>query len=482
MPKKTVKKNKGQNTKDNRQTDIENDSIQTPTPVISTPPTSSVTERTRKPVDKKSKPSKPELELSKTRRSPRPRYQRSNLIPKAPLPLARSPVAKSYPRPVESEPFSSLSPSLSIMTRKTPDQQSTRSPSKPASSYYTALSSPMSSQDESSGSSKSIVRVDEQKAIKEPAISHPSFEIPSSMPWENTPSEGYGDAWPSSQSESGIVVISQEKNVNQLGSGSYMPSIPSCTVDVGDARRPVSASSVLSVSTGLDDGRTNDGFRIPDLPLRSSSKLDDTQDLTQDEESELDLSMPGRKRKRVATVNEIQESSPPSVQQYQREIHTVNRTEEDSCVLLSQAPPHMRKRTPEIITIHSSESQSQNFIPLSPKPGPKSTSLPQSPASAHSSQTSSVGQYPHNWGSSQPTQPPLDNLPDFQSTEPPPQSPIVGHGKPSKIPEPLGMTLEYGFPKKRDYENLPDLDELEQQKEAQLQRWEAQTRRKSKSK
>ena len=340
----------------------------------------------------------------------------------------------------------------------------------------------MSSQDESSGSVKSIILVDEQNTAREPAISHPSFEIRSSMPWENTPSEGYGDAWPSSGSEPGIVVISQEEEGKQIGSGSHMPSVAPSTVDVGDARRPVSASSVLSVSTGLNDGRTNDGFRIPDLPLRSSSKLDDTQDFTQDEESQLDLSMAGRKRKRAETVNEIQESSPPSVQQYQREIRTGNRTEEDSCILLSQAPPHMRKPTPEIITIRSSQSQSQDFIPPSPKPGPKSTSLPQSPASAHSSQTSSVGQYPHNWGSSQPTQPPLDNLPDFRSTEPPPQSPIEGHGNPSKIPEPLGMTLEYGFPKKRDYENLPDLDELEQQNEAQLQLWEAQTRRKSMNK
>lgn len=36
------------------------------------------------------------------------------------------------------------------------------------------------------------------------------------------------------------------------------------------------------------------------------------------------------------------------------------------------------------------------------------------------------------------------------------------------------MTLEYGFPRKRSYENLPDLDKLENDQEKELQKWEAE--------
>jgi hypothetical protein len=33
--------------------------------------------------------------------------------------------------------------------------------------------------------------------------------------------------------------------------------------------------------------------------------------------------------------------------------------------------------------------------------------------------------------------------------------------------------LEYGFPRKRSYENFPDLEKLEKEQEKELQQWEA---------
>jgi len=462
---------------------IQNDSIETHTP-LSSP--HSPTKSTEKPksTETKSKRFKPELEVSTLRRSPRAQIQKSNLIAKAPLQLTRSPPVPPIAfRPYDREhiPLSpALSSSLPINTRENKDQRDSRSPSRAASSYHTALSSPRSSPENSSHVTKDTKGDRNVKSIE--PTSH-VYEIPSSIPWENTPSDGNDDAWPFSPSDSSLLKFKPPIQLSITGSHHEfrVPTQTSSKITLDDTqdesqsnRSAAASNNFRPESKQVSPTHTDDGFRIPPPPNRAASYVDDTQDLTQDEESE--HSLPQRKRKRVPTSNEIPESSPlaQSPASSSRDVLS----EDDSCILLSQAPPYMRKKTPEVITINSSQSQNQSSPIAGPRPTSASLSPPFNLTSAESSQSI---QYPHNWGSSQPSQSPIEPMPDFSLIGPPSQSPLPGINKLSKIPEPLGLTLEYGLPKGRDYEGLPDLDQMEHQQEAELQRWQ-ESRRKPKNK
>lgn len=487
MPRSSIKRNrKGQSADTKVHVGLPGDSIESQTPVSSPIETSKSKDKKGKLAEKKAKPSKPELDFSTLRRSPRTGIQKSNLIPKTPLPLIRShpaPISASKPVGAEPPPFplSHLS-SLPINTHENKDHQASRSPSKAASSYYTALSSPMSSQENLSLPEKFITSGAEAVKLTRPIA--PVHEVPSSVPWENTPSDGYGDAWPSSQSDSSPALSLKSKpslerimgNQSRIAHGLSRPPSKTSLDDTQDESQP---DKFVSISPEkMSQTHTDDGFRIPPLPNRAAGYVEETQD----EESQ-QQPVAGTKRKRVPTFNEVPESSPP-VQQSPTLLSKALAPEEDSLVLLSQAPPHMRKPTPELITIHSSQSQTQDIIASSPILGPRATSIPLSPSSNHrplsqSSQASSILQYPHNWNSSQPTQPPVDAMPDCGRTGPPSRSPIL---EINKIPEPLRLTLEHKYPQRLVYEGLPDLDQLERQQDAQLEKWqEENTRRKSKS-
>ena len=208
--------------------------------------------RESKPEDKGIKRSSPnrrrnkqELELSPTRHSPRIQAQKSRLIPKYSLPLIVSP---PLPVPRESRPITTLpplsrpmfNPSLSISTRENQYSQN-RSTAEPTPSYHTAFSSPINTSQDSAESVMDT-REDSNAAENERLVNRK--EIPSSIPWENTPSDGIGDAWPPSQSDSSPT------------KGSY------------------------SKSSQRSQPRYEDGFRVPDPPS-SRMSLDSTQDESQ---------------------------------------------------------------------------------------------------------------------------------------------------------------------------------------------------------
>jgi hypothetical protein len=291
-------------------------------------------------------------------------------------------------------------------------------------------------------------------------------EVQSSMPWENTPSDGYGDAWPSSQSAPSPAsslrsktsfdrVSTNTEHAFQRFVRSRSKNNLDDTQDESQINKPTTGTSITTSQT-----RTDDGFRVPLPPNRHGSYVEETQD----EESE---------RASVTGNRSAQQSPSVSFRSFP--------SDEDSCVILTEPPAHMRKATPEVISIHSTPSQSPDLIVSSPVITQISPPTPRSPSFNRTlsqlSQTSSIHQYPHNWNSSQATQPPVDSLPDFRPMGPPSQSPIPETGTPTKFPEPLAITLEHKYPTRPLYERFPDLDQLERQQEADLQRWE-ETRRK----
>jgi hypothetical protein len=489
------------------------DSVETGTP--STRPTAKKNKLEEKGVmssSTKKNHSKPELELSPTRRSPRILAQKSKLIPKSPkysMPLVESP-----PLPIRSDtrPFPSLSPAPPILTpslsiaKREGHHPASRSPSEFTQSYHTALLSPIRSSRESFPSEESVMDAREEENTTENKSSDTHKEIPSSLPWENSPSDGIGDAWPSSQSSSFSPKASQSRSIQRsqprYDNGFRVPDPPSSRVSLDDTQDESFASPSLehsqskhasqprhdathctpgrlnSSQAGLDDTqdesqpsalqhslstRQPTAFHVAQTV--SKGNLDDTQDLTQDSEHDIPRA---RKRKREISVIEIPDSAPLDDKV---EIEPLD----NSCIILSQTPPSMRKKTPEVINIHSTQSQTQEYIPA---PGPRPTSQDLSKPfgrSSTNSSSSSAHQASHNWESSQVTQSPVESLPELSSvTNPPSQLQLSSQNDLSRIPVPLGMTLEYGFPS-RGFSDLPDLDKMEEEQELRLKKWEKHT-------
>ena len=138
----------------------------------------------------------------------------------------------------------------------------------------------------------------------------------------------------------------------------------------------------------------------------------------------------------------------------------------------------MRIKTPEIINVHSTQSQTQEYITSPTKPGPRPTSQdlsnPFGRVDSEDSSGSCVPQSSHRWECSQVTQSPIDFGADLGSPVNPPSQPLLSSQNDlSRVPVPLAMTLEYAFPK-RDLENMPDLDKMEEEQRLELQRWEAE--------
>ena len=514
MPRRTIK-TKIKSQVDNKQ----HDSIDTATSISSPINKES---RTEDKGIKSSSPSrrrnKTELELSPTRRSPRIQAQKSKLIPRYSLPLIESPrlPVRHDSKPIVTLPHPSpiFNPSLSINKCGNQDSRN-RSTTEPTPSYHTAFSSiPSTSQDPAE--SVMDTREDSNAPENERLITHE--EIPSSIPWENTPSDAIGDAWPSSQPDSSPTKRSHSKSSQQsqprYEDGFRVPDPPSSRMSLDSTQDESQASLRQSPPKARSHPYENNLFRTSDRinwthpgladtqdesqpdthapqsspsvehkafrVLRTSSSsqinLDDTQDLTQDEPKQ-DIPRIERKRKREPTITEIPDSVP-----LDDTLHSPKQTDftqsplEDSCVILSPPPRSKRKKTPEIINIHSTQSQSQEWIPA---PGPRPTSQDLSkPFSRNDSGDSSVSftsQPSHKWESSQVTQSPIASAVEFSSvTNPPSQLSLSSQNDLSKIPVPLKMILDSRFPQKGL--DLPDLNKMEEEQELNLQKWEAENR------
>lgn len=490
-----------------------NDSIETMTPVSSLSKMENTSaEKGLKGSATKRKRTKPELELSPTRCSPRLQAKKSRLVPKPKysLSLIESP---PLPVPQPSRPLPGLPAqiftSLSIATRE--DQYPVgRSPSEPTPSFHTALSSPIHSSNEVSLSAESAMDIHEEDSTTEHKSVNQNKEIPSSLPLENTPSDGIADAWPSSQSDSSPTKISQSKSMQRsqprYDDGFRIPDPPSSRMSLDDTQDESQASPSFqhspprrtSQTRQLNPFHTSDGlnrhevelddtqddsqpleyqpppyneFHVAQAMSLSKGNLDETQDLTQESEHEVPAV---RKRKRESSIFEIPDSAP--LEDTLSQLPSRKTTEfvplEDSCV---QPPPSMRKKTPEVINIHTTQSQTQEYIPT---PGPRPTSQDLSKPFGHTdsdnSSSSSVHQPSHNWESSQVTQSPISALAEFSSVvNPPSQLQLSSQNDLSRIPVPLAMAVEYELPS-RGFSNMPDLDRMEEEGESNLRKWEAE--------
>jgi hypothetical protein len=311
-------------------------------------------------------------------------------------------------------------------------------------------------------------------------------EIPSSLPWERSPSDGIGDAWPSSQSDSSPIRLSQrspfQRSQPRYEDGFRVPDPPSSKMsqlNLGEtqsqesqphARSQTSLGSTQSEesqthshasqnsqrrtsdhpATALDDTQSQEDpsvyenyrkappkqstypqqvniFRVPNVPATSKPVIDESQNLTQDESLD-EQPDAGKKRKRVDSINEIPDSAPKSLSQVPRSpkrMYLPNPPLDDSCLVLSesQVPRSMRKKTPEYINIHSTQSQSQEYHP---PPGPRPTSQDLdnpfgAPSTDSEESSSSLSQPPgHNWDSSQVTASPVGLPIDLSSIPNPP--------------------------------------------------------------
>jgi hypothetical protein len=513
------------------------DSIETETPLSSPPKKESRGDDDRKEVSKPPKLFPPHLELSPTRQSPRLIARRSNLRPKYSLPVMQSPplpVRDSRPLPVQPSPIlTTLPQSLPITSRQNQHPQS-RSPSEPTPSFYTALTSPIKSNWDPSSSG---MDADDQPNIPENDTSLVIKEIPSSIPWERSPSDGIGDAWPSSQSESSPIRSSErssfQRSQPRYEDGFRVPDPPAAKMSqvtigstqseesqphprasqrsqgLGTPDRPRSGSASILDETqsqedpplGLDETQSQESpriyqrsppkvathprqifpFRIPDPPAALKPDLDDTQD---EESQNEDLDVVGMKRKRAKTITEIPDYTTPNSRSqlllspkrtYRRPAQINN-----SVFELSQVPPSMRKLSPEYINIHSTQSQSQEYHP---PPGPRPTSqdldkpFGAPPTDSDDSDASQI--HSHNWNSSQVSQspvPPLAELSYFAN--PPPRLELNSQHDLRHVPEPPTAGLDL-----KVLDGLKSLEKMEEQDALELKRWENEKYpRKSKSK
>ena len=238
--------------------------------------------------------------------------------------------------------------------------------------------------------------------------------------------------------------------------------------DTQDESQPDTHAPQSSPSTA------HNAYRILRASSLSKVNLDDTQDLTQNE-SEHEIPRTERKRKREPTINEIPDSAPlDDTLQSPKQTDFAQPPLEDSLEILSQAPFHMRKKTPEIINIHTTQSQSQEWIPApGPRPTSQDLSKPFGRNDSGDSSASSNNQPSHKWESSQVTQSPITSAVELSSVaNPPSQLLLSSQNDLSRIPVPLAMTLEYELPQKGL--DLPDLDKMEKEQESNLQKWEAE--------
>jgi len=129
----------------------------------------------------------------------------------------------------------------------------------------------------------------------------------------------------------------------------------------------------------------------------------------------------------------------------------------------SQIPPSMRKAPVTVVNIHSTESQTQDWIAPS-RPGPTSQDLTKPlRRDSQASFTSSDDALPlHNWNSTQVTASPLSTQMNLSALMSPPPQTLTSKKDPSSTKEPLDLTLGTIYPLKSEADGLQDIEVLEQ--------------------
>jgi hypothetical protein len=314
----------------------------------------------------------------------------------------------------------------------------------------------------------------------------PMYDIPSSMPWENTPPDGWGDVWPETQLTS-PTRRSQTKS-SQSGSGQFNdgfrvpdpPSVHKTSLNNSNDSQRSRTSSQLSLSPrhlprDLFAPMATHHSQNPSIPdsqdLTQSQEsprivpVDD--DLTQSQEDYVPTPRPAEKRKREPSIYDLTDS-PTSYITMTDETPKRPRQDFDFSsdslqeVTESQIPEGMRKKPIPVVNIHSTQSQSQEYIaPTLPGPTSQDLTEPFNYHSQASSTSSDAGWTQHDWKTSQVTASPLPSQLDLQSLVSPPPQILSSQIDASNTKEPLSLTLGTMFPLRTEADDLPDIAEVE---------------------
>ena len=423
----------------------------------------------------KKRPPKNQLQLSPTPRSPVIQPGTSGRIPKYSLSVAESPplharaVSESSPV-IESSSRPNSIPALSI-----PLPLSQHQPQKgsPTASYYTALSSPCHlGQTQSPHEELVMGDGDDDDVIGKDDIE----EVPSSIPWDNSPL----DAWPATQPTS--PSRRTESNLSQSSSGQFsdgfrVPHPPLSRITSSNFQNESQKSRTRSQRSPPRAYPVRSLFAPSGSHLAQRPSVPHSQDITQSQESyarahhdrtqsqETDMGhpLPVQKRKREPTIYDLTDEANPmagTVETPKKPKMYLDASSDSLQELTeSQIPPSMRKMPVTVINIHSTQSQTQDWIAPS-RPGPTSQDLtkPLKPGSQASFTSSDDGVPSHNWNVSQITASPLSTQFELSSQNGPPPQTLTN---PSDTKEPLDLTLGTMYPLESEADGLQDIEALE---------------------
>ena len=435
-----------------------------------------------KSISIKKRQAKNQLELSPTPRSPLIKPGTSGRVPKYRLSIAESPplparAALESSLPIESPSHPNSIPALSIAPPLSEHQ------SQPTPSYYTAPSSPFRLTHTPSAHRGPVMGGYDDDIIGNDGIN----EVPSSIPGENIPPDYWGDAWPATQPT--CPTECPESSVSQSSSGQFsdgfrVPGPPPAHISSANSQNESQKSRIHSQrSLPL-----RYPVRNPLAPFGSQHaeqpSVPDSQDTTQSQEFHVSA------HHDQTQSQESDMGQPPTVQKRKREPVIIYLTGHEDVVdpmagkvetpkkpkmyleassdslrelTESQIPPSMRKAPVTVVNIHSTESQTQDWIAPS-RPGPTSQDLTKPlRRDSQASFTSSDDALPlHNWNSTQVTASPLSTQMNLSALMSPPPQTLTSKKDPSSTKEPLDLTLGTMYPLKSEADGLQDIEVLEQ--------------------
>jgi hypothetical protein len=397
------------------------------------------------------------------------------------------PIAESPPPPARTMPESPLVESPSRLTSHPPlaiapllSRHHTQEGSSTAS-YYTALSSPPNFTQRQSPDKESAMGSNDDDIVGK---DEPINQVPSSMPWENTPPDGWGDAWPATQPTSPNRT-SQSRAIQptgrQFSDGFRVPDPPSARNSSFNESQRSRSQSQRSLSSCDVAGNPFGPLAPPHFQRPSVS---DSQDRTQSEESYIpvdndqtqsqeDYLVPPPappKRQRQPSIDALPGPAPEgdpvalNVETPKKPKRYIDLSSDSLQELEgSQIPESIRKPKPEYITIHSTQSQTQEWIAPS-LPGPTSQDLTKPlNRGTQASSASPDREIPiHNWNSSQITASPAETQMDLSFLTGPPSKNWTSQIDPTKVKEPLALTMETMYPLKTEADRLEDIEKLEE--------------------
>jgi len=438
-----------------------------------------------KSISIKKRQAKNQLELSPTPRSPAIKPGTRGRVPKYCLSVAESPPLPARAMRESSLSIESLSrpnsiPALSIAPPLSEDRSQKGSPSP---SYCTALSSPYHSTQTPSAHGGPVMGGDDDNIIGNDGIN----EVPSSIPGENIPPDYWGDAWPATQPTS--PTERPESNVSQSSSGQFsdgfrVPGPPPPHITSANSQNESQKSRTHSQRSLLRHRVRN--ALAPFGPQHAEERsVPDSQDTTQSQDShvpahhdrmqsqESDMAQPPtvQKRKRepvIGYLTDLQDVVDPMAGNVEtpKKPKMYLDTSSDSLQELteSQIPLSMRKAPVTVVNIHSTESQTQDWIAPS-RPGPTSQDLtkPLRRDSQASFTSSDDGVPLHNWNSTQVTASPLSTQMNLSQLIGPPPQTLTSKKDSSSTKEPLDLTLGTMYPLKSEADSLQDIEALEQE-------------------